>query len=71
MGITMEALLWEHHRFRKNMKDCERVELIRQKIIETRKDLSPEGQMAEGIRKSLDLLVDYIEFMVTPCEDDE
>lgn len=44
---------------------------LRQKIRETRPYIRPEGDAREGIRRTLEIVLDYIEFMVTPEDDDD
>lgn len=53
------------------MKDKDKVQAMKNQIEDLRPYLSLEGDPRECIRKSLCLIVDYIEFMITPCEDDE
>jgi hypothetical protein len=47
------------------MRYFERIDLIKEKISKARQNVHPEGQMTEGIRSTLELLVDYIDFMVS------
>ena len=53
------------------MKDIDRIEELRSQIQETRRFLTPSSNPYEAVRLSLLLIVNYIEFMVTPGDDDE
>jgi len=53
------------------MKDADKIKDMKKQIEELRPCLLPSGQINEAVHKSLCLLVDYIEFMITPCEDDD
>lgn len=51
------------------MQDRDKIEFMLHKAELAKRELRPEGTMNEGIRLTLGLIVDYIEFMLTPCED--
>lgn len=53
------------------MKECEKAAAIKQKIAEAREHLHDEGVIGIALQKSLSVAMDYIEFMLTPCEDDD
>jgi hypothetical protein len=53
------------------VKDKEKIDLMKECIKHMRPYLEPEGNSTEAIRLCLKLFVDYIDFMLTPCEDDE
>lgn len=53
------------------MQDKDKIEFMRLKAEYVKKELMPEGSILEGTRLALSLMVDYIEFMLTPCEDDD
>jgi hypothetical protein len=53
-----------------DMKEIDKATELREKCQETRKYLEPDAEKNVGLRLTLKLLVDYIEFMVTPCAED-
>lgn len=53
------------------IKEAEKVKKLLKSISEIRPHLELQGEITTALRKSLILLVDYIEFMVTPAEDDD
>lgn len=47
------------------------IDKLKTGIKDCRKNLQPEAEPRAGVYSVLILLVDYIEFMITPEEDDE
>lgn len=63
--------LWESLRFKDGMKEKEMRKKILDGIEDCREHLTENAEVGKGIRNSLILLVDYIEYMMTPAEDDD
>lgn len=53
------------------MKDMDCVKRLRQKIQVARPSLERRGNPIEAVQRTLEIVLDYIEFMVTLCEDDD
>lgn len=49
--------------------ECNNLEILRQKIKKAKLGVQPTGNVTEGVRLTLETVLDYLEFMVTPCED--
>lgn len=47
------------------MNDSERIELIRYKIFKARESLKPHCEPQQGVWRVLELVVEYIDFMIT------
>ena len=62
-----------HHdgRVRFSMSEVDKLKSLREGVAQVKPYLQPSGDVSECIRRCLSLLVDYIEFMVTPAEDND
>ena len=50
------------------MNEEDKANFIKEKIILAREQLKPEGEAKKAVWYALDILLDYIELMLTPFE---
>lgn len=53
------------------LKTSERIDLIKELAVEAKRSLYSDGEILKSVNRCLHLIVEYIDFMVTPCEEDE
>ena len=53
------------------MKEKDKIKKIKKLIKDAKKQTEPKGSFGEGTRLTYKAILEYIEFMLTPCKEDD